>query len=246
MMYVPNERFSLKLSYSEAFADLSFYYRYLSKTPNYSMSPQHLSALQLTAMGTIPSLHTNYDVNLFYNKYTNLLWWFTRYNNNIFEEDILRNIGQLTNVGIEATARYAYKRLSANLSLYYCHDISAERYYYNKMEKKVNEVPHFTFNLHAAWKALQNKKHEVKVYGHFSHIGKKLSYQVSHENEDFYVPAVNLIDLGVKYSYKQRLQLSVDCENIFNTDNYICGPNYQHVPHFQRGRTLMTAISYRF
>lgn len=246
MMYVPNERFSLKLSYSEAFADLSFYYRYLSKTPNYSMSPQHLSALQLTAMGTIPSLHTNYDVNLFYNKYTNLLWWFTRYNNNIFEEDILRNIGQLTNVGIEATARYAYKRLSANLSLYYCHDISAERYYYNKIEKKVNEVPHFTFSLHGAWKVLQNKKHEVKAYGHFSHIGKKLSYHVYHENEDFYVPAVSLIDLGVKYSYKQRLQLSVDCENIFNTDNYICGPNYQHVPHFQRGRTLMTAISYRF
>ena len=69
---------------------------------------------------------------------------------------------------------------------------------------------------------------------------------MSHESEDFYVPAVNLIDLGVKYSYKQRLQLSVDCENIFNTDNYICGPNYHHVPHFQRGRTLMTAISYRF
>ena len=30
LMYVPNDQFSLKLSYSEAFADLSFYYRYYS------------------------------------------------------------------------------------------------------------------------------------------------------------------------------------------------------------------------
>lgn len=245
LMYVPSERLSLKLSYSEAFADLSFYYRYLSKTPYNTMNPQHLSALQLTAMGTISPLHTNYEVNLFYNKYTNLLWWFARFTTP-YDVNSTQNVGKLSNVGVEATARYAYKRLSAYLSLYYCHDITIDHYYYNQKKNIVNEVPHFTFNLHGAWKVLQNKNHEMKVYGHLSHIGKKLSYQLEGEDADFYVPAVQLIDLGIKYSYKQRLQLSLDCENIFNTDQYICGPNYQHVPLFQRGRTLMTSISYRF
>jgi iron complex outermembrane receptor protein len=53
-----------------------------------------------------------------------------------------------------------------------------------------------------------------------------------------------LFDLGVKYCYNQRLQVSLDCENIFDTYNYICGPSYQSVPIFQRGRTLMASISY--
>jgi hypothetical protein len=43
-----------------------------------------------------------------------------------------------------------------------------------------------------------------------------------------------------------HLQFSLDCENIFNTDHYICGPNSQHVPHFQRGRSLMASLSYNF
>ena len=239
LMYVPNERFSLKLSYSEAFADLSFNNRYVTKTDYYTMDPQHLSAIQLTAMGTIPSMHLNYEANVFYNKYSNLLCWQIR---NMFNG---KNSGQLTNVGFEATASYAYKRLSANLSLYYCHDISFENYYYNSSEKMVCGVPHFTLNLHGAWKVVQGKKHEVKVYGHSTYIGRKLNYEMS-EDKDFFVDGNLLFDLGVKYQYKQRLQLSLDCENILDTDSYVCGPNLQLAPKFQRGRTLMASLSYRF
>lgn len=239
LLYVPNDRFSLKLSYSEAFADLSFYYRYIMKSDYTSSEPQHLSALQLTAMGSIPSSHLKYEMNLFYNKYSHLLCWQDR------DDYVNTNKGKLTNVGAEVTARYAYKRLSASLLLYYCYDASAESYYYNKSKKLVYGVPHFTVNLHAGYFLLQGKTHELKVDGHATYTGKKMNYSEMAE-DDFYVDSSLLLDLGIKYRYKKRLQLSLDGENIFDTDHYICGPNYQYAPKLQRGRSLMASIAYQF
>lgn len=239
LMYVPSERFSLKLSYSEAYADLSFYYRFITKTGYETLKPQHLSAIQLTAMGKVAPQHLNYEVNLFYNRYSNLLCWQER------EGHSYKNTGKLINIGMEGNVGYAYNRFNAILSLYYSRDISSEHYYYNQSKEMVAGVPHFTLNLHGAWKLLQGKTHELKVYGHTSYIGRKLNYNEV-EEEDFFVDSKMLFDLGVKYGYKHLFQISLDCENIFNTDHYICGPNYQHAPHFQRGRSLMASFSCQF
>lgn len=244
LMYVPHDRFSLKLSYSEAFADLSFYFRTISSGSDYTMDPQHLSAFQLTAMGSISPLHLHYEVNLFYNKYNNLLCWQARDISGDSEYSG-RNMGFLKNIGIEGSARYDYKRLSAYLSTYFCHDIDGGYFYYNKIKEMVNSVPHFTLNLHGAWKLLQSKSHQLKVYGHTSYTGRKLNFQLK-EERDFYVDGKILFDLGIKYSFMQRLQVAFDCENILNTDHYICGPNIQGIPHFQRGRSLMASFSYQF
>ena len=243
LMYVPNDRFSLKLSYSKAFADLAFYYRYVFDNI-FETSPLHLSSLQLSAMGKVIPLHLNYEVNLFYNNYTNLMHWYTR-DEDILNGNNIKNQGSLRNMGAEATVRYAHERLSGYLSAYYCHDMSSENYYYNRNAKKVTGVPHFTLTLHGAYKLLQTVRHEMKVYGHASYEGRKLNYTYK-ESDDFYVDATMLFDLGLKYCYRNHLQLSLDCENILNTDRYLCGPNQVNQPMFQRGRTLMASISYQF
>lgn len=243
LMYVPNDQFSLKLSYSEAFADLSFYYRYYSASDYYTLDPQHLSALQLTAMGTLPQLHLNYEVNLFYNKYSNLTCGLDR-SADPWDDLAGQNNGQLENAGIECTTAYSHKRLSAQMTLYYCHDISISHYYYNTKEDIVNNVPHFTVNLNGAWKLLKSQNHELKVYGHASYTGRKLNFTYF-EKEDFYVDAKLLFDLGVQYRYRQHLQLSFDVENILNTDHYICGNNYWKAPLLQRGRTLMASEAFQ-
>ena len=194
-------------------------------------------------MGRIVPLHLDYEVNVFYNKYTNLMRWNTRPED--FQDDAIKNQGNLKNMGVEATARYAHQRLSCYLSAYYCHDISSEYYYYNRNAKKVTGVPHFTLNLHGAYKLLQTANHKLKVYGHASYEGRKLNY-TNKEASDFYVDGTMLFDLGMKYDYRNHLQLSLDCENILNTDRYLCGSNLRKQPMFQRGRTLMASISYQF
>lgn len=242
LMYVPSELFSLKLSYSEAFSDLAFYYRYVFQSDLYTMDPQRLSAFQLTAMGRIAPIYLNYEFNLFYNKYSNL---FTYYRSLYSKENYFKNEGRLENIGIEASASYAHKRFSGNLTFYYCHNLSSDSYYYNQTEKKVNNVPHLTFNMHGAWKMLQGKNHELKFYGNAAYRG---SYLICGDTEekDFYADPTMIIDLGLKYQYRQRLTLALDVENILNTDHYLGSLLYQDAPMFQRGRTLMGSISYAF
>lgn len=243
LMYVPNERFSLKLSYSEAFADLAFYYRYLF-SEFFNMDPQHLTALQLTAMGRVAPWHLNYEVNVFYNQFSNLMRWGAR-DDELESLDDIRNQGKLKNVGVEGSMRYANKRLSGSLSLYYCHNISGKHYFYNQAKETVTGVPHFTLNLHGAYKLLEANNHELKVYGHASYEGRKLNFTECEEN-DYYVNGTVLFNMGLKYSYRQHLQLSLDCENLLNTERYLTGSSDYLHPLFQRGRSLMASVAFHF
>ena len=240
LMYIPDDRFTLKLSYAESFADLAFYNRYIMEDPYLKMNPMRLSAVQLTAMGKAMDYKLDYEINLFYNKYSNLFCWYNR--NKDFNE---KNNGLLKNIGLEGTLAYTARRFSSHLTLYYCHDLSSEYYYYNDEEKTANNVPHFTLNLHGSWKAIQSARHELRFYGHASYTGKKLNYG-QFPIDDFYVDDKLIFDLGLKYSYRQRLQLSFDCENLFDTDNYLCGPDGKYKPRLDRGRTLMASIALKF
>ena len=241
LMYVPSDLFSLKLSYAQAFTELAYYYRYVFEGI-FDLEPQRLSAVQLTAMGKVAPLNLNYEVNLFYNWYSNLMYWTHRLNDG-YGQGI--NKGHLSNAGVEMTARYTNQRFSGHFNLYYCHDISVENYYYNSTKHTVTEVPHFTFNLHGAYKLLKTAHHEFKIHGHVSYIGRQLN-QTNRVEDDYYLKAQTIFDLGVKYSYRQRLKLSLDCENLLNTDRYLCGPTESTYPIFQRGRTLMASIAYSF
>ena len=244
LMYVPSDRFSLKLSYAEAFADLAFYYRYIL-TNVFKVDPQHLSALQLTAMGKVVPWHLNYEINLFYNHFTHLPCWLSREDDENFDINKSVNNGQMKNVGIEATARYTNQRLMCGLNLYYCHIVSCENYYYNNIENRVTAVPHFTMGLSGAYKFFQTASHELKVYGHASYIGRQL-IQTNVVKDDYYLKAQALFDLGIKYSYRQRLNISLDCENLLNSDHYVVEPISDRHPIFQRGRTLMASVAYTF
>lgn len=240
LVYAPNSQFNLKLTYSQAFADLCYYYRYLSY--DYAdLQPQILSAIQLTAMGQVPSLNLGYEVNLYYNKYSNLQCWQTRYDE---DEDIIHNNGKFQTIGIEGSARYNGRRWSGNLTVFYSHDIDGEKFYYNSIEKQTNCTPHFTTNLHGAYQLLNTSNHALKVYGTAAYRGKILNYS-TYEVFDEYVDRSFRFDLGLKYTYRQRLGLTLDCENLFDADQYICGPHVRRHPIFQRSRTLMASISYK-
>ena len=180
----------------------------------------------------------------FYNHYKNFMQWFERDVAYHGELNII-NQGSLKNIGIEVTATYAYKRFSANLSLYHIHDISSEFYYFNEAENTVNNVPHFSVNLHGAYKLVQTDKHELKVYAHPYYSSRRLNY-TPYEATDFYVDGKWKLDLGMKYSFRHRLSFSVDCENLFNTTDYICGTSDHYKPLFVRGRNVMASVAYQF
>ena len=241
-IYLPSKAFSMKLSYSKAFVDAPYFYRFNSDNTYMgleNLQPEYLNAVQLDMLGKIDPWHLTYDVNLFYNKFKNLI-----YLNSLasLEEPKYLNSGRLENIGAEASINYAGKRLSGSLTLYYCKDLKGQDYYYDDDEERVFSVPSFTSNLHLIWKPLVTKKHELQLYGNLKYTGKK--YIFASNLHHFYIADRMLVDLGASYSIMNRIKLNFDVENVFNTDSYIDGPTVQIFPYCQRLRTLMGSVSF--
>ncbi|MBR0049408.1 MAG: TonB-dependent receptor [Prevotella sp.] len=242
LIYIPNSLFSMKISYSKAFVDAPYFYRFNSDNTYRgleNLQPEYLNSVQFDVLGKIESWHLNYDLNIFYNRFKNLIYLDPTAG---LEDQKYLNSGRLENTGIEVCASYLYKRLSGNLSFYYCKDLKAQDYYFSQDEKQVYSVPSITANLHLGWKPMITSKHEVQLYGNLQYIGRKL--MVSPTFDDFYIADRTLLDVGISYKFMNRVKLSFDVENIFNTDSYVCGPTVLVFPYFQRGRTLMGSISF--
>lgn len=239
VVYTPSKDFSLKLTYSKSFVDMAYNYRAAADI-DVEYLPQYLTALQLTAMGKLNKLHLSYDVNLFYNKYKNLYYYFSG-------SRVWENEGVYKTLGIETTLAYDYNRLSANLNFYWSKALSAESYYYSSDEKRVAGVPNMTANLNIAYKLLRTPRHQIKVYTNIHYLGKNLAIGTDHSRvpptiEDYLNSRV-IFDLGAKYSLNNRYHITVDCENVFNTDKFLLGSAYDMLPEYQRGRTIMASLA---
>lgn len=66
------------------------------------------------------------------------------------------------------------------------------------------------------------------------------------KKQDYFLNSTFVIDAGIKYTYKKRLSLSIDCENLMDTDRFLSGPSYVMYPYYERGRNLMISVSYKF
>ena len=62
-------------------------------------------------------------------------------------------------------------------------------------------------------------------------------------SEDFDLSGNAVVDLGLKYSYRDAIQLSLDCDNLFNRNYFVGGSFY--VPYRANRRTLMATVSFK-
>ncbi|MBQ2210604.1 MAG: TonB-dependent receptor [Prevotella sp.] len=248
LIYTPKEDFSMRLTYAKSFVDMSYNNRMVENSYLGSeYLPQYLTALQLNFMGIIKQLDLHYDVNLAYNHYKNL-------NHIVYEETQSKwnNEGSFKNFSLEASLFYIRQRLSAILNFYWSKDFESNNYYYSESEKQILAVPHLTANLNVGYKLITQKNHTLKVYGNANLQGSKL---MSVNKDDGYssfvytdsrIDKTLVSDLGIKYTFKERLQLALDCENIFDTDRFITGPELNMFAYHQRGRTLMGSVAISF
>jgi len=249
LIYTPRDEINLKLTYSQAFVDMSYADQLLMDILNTDDFKSHfLTALQLSVMGKISPWHLSYDVNLFYNQYENL------YINQLNGMD---NEGMLRNIGLEATATYSHNRLTAGVNAYWSKTLKGDNYYYSEGEHEVYAVPSATVNLSAGWKLIRHDRHELKLYGNARYTGSKLlkktSFDFDFVEKDIIIVISEarlsdtfIMDAGLKYTYNNRLTLALDVENLLDTDHYLTGPAYYMYPYNERGRNLMVSASYTF
>ena len=248
LIYTPRDELNLKLTYSQAFVDMSFKYRTLMREiGNDKFQSQYLTALQLSVMGKIAPLRLSYDVNLFYNQFENL---------HIEQIYSMNNEGVLRNIGLEATATYSHNRLTASMNAYWNKVVKAENYFYSETENAIYAVPKAMVNLNVGWKLLQHRKHELKLYGSGRYTSSKWllktefvllpNFDIDVITSETRLSDTFIMDAGLKYTYANRLTLALDCENLLDTDHFLAGPSYYMYAYHERGRNLMVSASYTF
>ena len=241
LIYMPSKKFSTKLSYSRAFVDAPYYTRQ-NTTSAYrgsaDLQPEYLNALQLDFIGKVSNL--NYDVNLFYNHLTNII-------SNNQSQDLYApkfiNAGNLKIAGVELELGYNTAFLHAHLNTTWQRALSAEQYTYS--DHYIYSVPSVITNLTCEQRLLRKTHHSLWLSGNLRYTSRTLNKANSRVkgSEDFYLNDRALVDLRLKYDYNDFMQLSLDCDNVFNTSYEIGGTSY--IPYRYMGRTFMGTVSFK-
>ena len=243
LIYFPNEKFSTKLSYSRAFVDAPYYTR--NNTSNgyrgsEDLMPEYMNAIQLDFMGKIDGWHLDYDVNIFYNHLTDIV-----VNNPSTDPAAPKyiNSGSLKVAGAEAELSFKLPSFRIDANMTYLRPIEAEGYYYK--DHKIYSIPAFTANLNCSKRIVNFRKHLLWLAAGFKFGTKTLNKANSRikDSEDFDLSGNAIVDLGLKYSYNNTIQLSLDCDNLFDKTYYIGGSFY--IPYQAQGRNVMATVSFK-
>ena len=153
-----------------------------------------------------------------------------------------KNSGLLKTVGAEGELHYNTNRLMANLTLCYTHPVEAQNIDYCK-NNRIHAVPTFTGNLQTSWKFFQRPRHGIWLTGNVKYRNSMLisASSISGANrQDYELSRKVIFDLGARYQFNNLLQLTFDCENLFDTTYYSCGTTY--IPEYMMGRMLMSSL----
>ena len=243
LIYLPNEKFSTKLSFSRAFVDAPYFYRHNNSNGargSEDLMPEYMNAIQLDFLGKLDKWHLNYDFNIFYNQLTDIV-----VNNPSTDPQTPKyiNSGSLKVVGAEAEVSFSIPSFRINANLTYSHPLEAEDYYYT--DHQIYSIPKFMANLACSKRIINIGNHLLWLNGSFKFTSKTLNKANSRvpNGKDFELSGIALADLGLKYSYRDVVQLSLDCDNVFDRSYFIGGSFY--VPYRANRRTVMATVSFK-
>ena len=248
MIYYPSKIFSVKASYSRSFVDAPYFYRQNNSNPyrgSEDLMPEYMNAVQLDFMGQVSNF--TYDVNLFYNHLTNII---TNNQSTDISAPKYINAGMLKIAGIEAELGYSMESFRARGNATWQRALSAEQYTYSDHE--IYSVPSVIANLTCEkrlfpWKneKANDSKHSLWLSGNLQYTSRTLNKANSQiaGSSDFYLSDRALVGLRLKYDYNEMMQLSIDCDNVFNTTYEIGGTSYFPYPY--QGRIVMGTIAFK-
>ena len=242
-IYIPRNDLSMKLSYSRSFVDAPYFYR--RNTDNSykggdDLKSEFLNAVQFNILGEFAPLHLTYDFNLFYNKFSDIIYAIPGAE---LEDIKYRNSGILETIGAECSLHYSKKRLKADISTSYTHLLYAKDYYYK--DHHVYSVPNFIGNGHISYNVFDSRKHHVWLTSNLKFNSKSFVKVLNTEQyDDEMISANAILDLGARYQIGNHVTLQVDCENIFNKTTYMSGATMTVMPWYMPGRTVMAIIKF--
>lgn len=236
LIYKVNDDMNLKASYAHSFVDAPYFYR-ASTIATYSggskLDAENMDAFQLDYTGTIRRWNLDYEVNLYYNRLNNLIYYDSEK-----MEDMYSNAGELNLMGVEGVLSYKSSSSMAYMKISYQHVLYGKNY--TITGHNINNIPNLVMNGMYSYNLLKGKRTgDLTPWVNISVLSKQSSPLIDpflFRGEeclvtipDNVVPARGIVNLGINYQYK-RLGVSVGIYNLFNTDYYQGGTSMQPLP----------------
>lgn len=243
-------RWSVKASYARAFVDAPYFNR-ASMVKTYqgseNLKPEYLNAVQLSATLSRPSLHIEYDCNIYYNELDGLIYYDKSAQSGDTDRQVYSNAGSLNLFGVESSLSYTPKGAAVRLNLTYQRVLESENYIVTG--SRVDGIPAVTMNLVASKSVFQNERHSL--WGHatltcYSEQTMPVSAYLDgklYENDHYRIRGSCILNLSLRYRFR-KMETSLTCNNVFGTYYTRAGLYDIDVP--QPGRELMWKIDYTF
>lgn len=249
LIYKINSDMNLKAGYSQSFVDAPFYYR-ANNLSLYAggneLDAERMGACQLTFNWNIKPLHLKYEVNGYYNRLDNLIYY-----DATNQAQKVSNTGILNLLGMEHVLTYENKRLTAMLNCSY--QFVPGSINYAADGSHVNNVPNFILNAKCNYKVWENTKSGcLRLRADVNTLSQQYSPIVSsmvyRDNAHIYLPynkikARAIFNGGADYEWND-LTLSLSIYNLLGTSYYQGGSS--NIPIPQQKRSMMLTASYKF
>lgn len=208
LIYV-RPKWNLKFSFSKAFVDAPYFYRYNTLDTYWGgedMLSEYLNSLQATVSShnLLPGL--DIEVNGFYNVATNL----------VYPQGInYWNSGTMKNIGVELNSIYSRNKLYINGTITWQHLLSSEDY--KTSGNRIYNIPECSANLNANYMILKNLRLNAGILFYSNQIS-------TYETPDEYwapiitetdIPSRLIANIGASYTIKM-FEISGQIHNLFN------------------------------
>ena len=246
LIYMLNDKFNVKGSYSRSFVDAPYFYRYNVSPSNRGpedMRPEYMNAVQFS-LNYVPFTNFSWNNVFFYNKLTDFIYRDANAEANDYR---YLNAGELQTLGVESTMQYQIPRFFANFNLTWQHVLKGKSY--TCSGHQVYNVPNWFANLTLQGNVINRREHSLWLYGNGRLTGRQLSpienvmiggeYMTDMENT---LPTNFVMNAGVRYQYK-RLGAEVSFYNLLDNTYYQGGST--SVPYIQQGFSTVFSLTYK-
>lgn len=234
LIWKPNKKLAFKASFSKSFVDAPYFYRASARiySGNENLSPQYLNNFQLTGMVKIPSIHLEYEGNIFYNNVKDII---------ILSDYLYDNSGVVKAWGLENILTYKYNNWTIRGTFYMHKVIDAEGF--SATDDEIYSIPDLTAHLQASkmifrnFRLMTNLSYSSKCHFKYPDYICLNGNPIGGEVREY--PNYLLVDVGANYQWKM-FEVNVKCKNLFNHQYRLCG---DRVPVLQEGRSILATLS---
>ncbi|GHF88895.1 TonB-dependent receptor plug domain-containing protein [Thalassotalea marina] len=248
-----NQDTSVKLSYSEAFVDATYWNRF-SNLASFkgakTLKPEKLKTWQVSPTFNFPNHDLQLTTSFFYDQAIDVI-----FRDNSAMENNYSNAGRLETVGVEQELHYIQPQFNVRLNASYRHAKSSEKIAID--HGYINNVPKINANMILDYKVTDH----LNVHIALRYVGKQYSpidiqrdgnrvvdpfprTGVDYFKPNNYQPALWLVNTNINIQLNEQLNLSVRADNLLNKE-YQLGGSTLH-PYPKKGRWLTAQLTYDF